>query len=35
MYSTHNEDNSVVAERFIKSLKGKLTANDSKSCLNY
>ena len=33
MYSKHNEGKSVVAERFIKTLKGKtykkLTANDS------
>ena len=37
MYSTHNEDKSVVAERFIKTLKVKIykntTANDSKSYL--
>ena len=35
MYSTHNESKSVVAERFIKTLKAKIyekmTANDSKS----
>ena len=24
MYSTHNEDKSVVAERFIKTLKNKI-----------
>ena len=24
MYSTHNEGKSVVAERFIKTLKGKI-----------
>ena len=39
MYSTHNEGKSVVAERFIKTQKGKtfkkLTANYSKSCLGY
>ena len=39
VYSTHNEVNSVVAERFIKTLKGKIyktmTANDSKSYLRY
>ena len=37
IYSTHNEDKSVVTERFIRTLKGKiykkLTANDSKSFL--
>ena len=39
MYSTHNEGNSVIAERFIKILKGKIykkmTADDSKSYLSY
>ena len=39
MYSTHNEGKSVVAERFIRTLKGriykKMTVNDSKSCLGY
>ena len=39
MYSTHNEGKSVVAERFIKTLKGKIyktiTANDIKSFLSY
>ena len=39
IYSTHNEGKSVVAERFIKTLKDKtytkLPANDSKSCLDY
>ena len=34
MYSTHNEDKSVIAEMFIKTLKAKvyykMTANDSK-----
>ena len=41
MYWTHNEGKLVVAERFIKTLEGKiykkLTANDRKSylgCLN-
>ena len=35
MYSIHNESKSVVAKRFIKTLKGKtykkMTANDNKS----
>ena len=35
MYSTHNEGKSVIAERFIKTLHGKIyermTAKDSKS----
>ena len=39
MYSTHNEGKSVIAERFIKTLKArvyrKMTANDSKSYLSY
>ena len=43
MYFTHNEGNSVIAERFIKALKDKICkktpkkppANDSKSYLNY
>ena len=39
MYSTHNEGKSVVAERFIRTLKGriykKMTVNDCKSCLGY
>ena len=41
MYSKHNESQSVIIERFIKTLKAKIfkkmTANDSKSylsCLN-
>ena len=38
-YSTQNEGKSVIAERFIKTLKVKiykrLTANDSKSYLPY
>ena len=37
MYSTHNENKSVIAERFIKTLKSKIykkmTSNDNKSCL--
>ena len=39
MYSTHNEGKSVIAERFIKTLKSKIykkiTANDGKSYLPY
>ena len=39
MYLTHNEGKSIVAERFVKTLKSKiykkLTTNDSKSCLIY
>ena len=39
MYSTHNEGKSVIAERFIKTLKSKIykkmTANDNKSYLPY
>ena len=39
MYSTHNEGKSVIAERFIKTLKAKIykevTANDRKSYLPY
>ena len=39
MYSTHNEGNAVVAERFIKTSKGKIckkmTANDRKYYLIY
>ena len=39
MYSTHDEGKSVIAERFIKTLKAKIykkmTANDSKSYLSY
>ena len=39
MYSTHNEGRSVVAERFIKILNGKinkkLTGNNIKSYLGY
>ena len=38
-YLANNEGKSVVAERFIKTLKGKitltLTANNSKSYLSY
>ena len=39
MYSKYNEGKSVIAERFTKTLKTKIckkmTANDSKSYLNY
>ena len=39
MYSTHNEGKSVMAEKFIKLLKGKMykkmRENDSKSYLGY
>ena len=39
MYSTHSEGRSVIAERFIKTLKAKIykkmTANDSRSYLFY
>ena len=39
MYSTHNEGKSVIAERFIKTLKAKiykkLIATDSKPYLSY
>ena len=39
MYSTHNGGKSVIAERFIKTIKSKIyktiTANDSKSYLPY
>ena len=39
MYSKHNASKSIVAERFIKTLKAKickrLTANDSKYYLSY
>ena len=39
MHSTHNEGKSVVAERFLRSLKGwiykKLRANDSKPYRSY
>ena len=39
MYSTHNEGNSVITERFIKILKAKIykkfTTNDRKSHLSY
>ena len=38
-YSTHNEGKSVIAERFIKTLKSKInkkmTANNNKSYLPY
>ena len=37
MHSTHNEGKSVIAEKFIKTLRSKIykkmTANDSKSYL--
>ena len=36
---TYNENKSVIAERFIKTLKvkiyKKMTANNTKSCLSY
>ena len=39
MYLTHNEGESVVTERFMKILKGKIykrvTANDSEPYLSY
>ena len=39
MYSTDKEGKSVIAERFIKTLKAKIyktmTANDRKSYLSY
>ena len=39
IYSTHNEGKSVIAERFIKTLKYKIykrmTVNDSKSFFPY
>ena len=39
IYSTHNEGNSVIAERFIKPLKAKIykemAASDIKSYLSY
>ena len=39
MYSTHNEGKSVVAERFVRTLKSKMckqiTAYNSKSSLGY
>ena len=39
MYCTHNEVNSLIAEKFIKTFKAKIckevTANDSKSYLSY
>ena len=38
MYSTHNQGKSVIAEKFIKTLKAKIykkmTVNDSKSYLS-
>ena len=39
LYSTHKEGKSIVAEKFIKTLKAKIykkmTVNDSKSYLDY
>ena len=37
MYSAHNESKSIIAERFIKTLKAKIykTADNSKSYLSY
>ena len=39
VYSTHNENKTVIAERFIRTLKAKIykkiTANDSKTYLKY
>ena len=39
MYSTHTEGKSVIAERFLTTLKSKtyeiITANNSKSYLSY
>ena len=39
MYLTHNESNSVVAERFIRTLEGniyeKMTTNNRKCYLRY
>ena len=39
MYSAHNEGQSVIAERFVKTLKvniyNKMIANNSKSYLSY
>lgn len=35
MYFTNNEGNSVVAERFKTTAKGKIATNDSKSYLGY
>ena len=39
MYSNHNEAKSVVVDRFISTLKGKIykkmTANDNKSYFGY
>ena len=39
MHSTYSESKSIIAERFIKTLKTKIykkiTAKDSKSCLAY
>ena len=39
LYSTYIEDKSIIAERFIETLKAKIykkrTANDSNSCRSY
>ena len=39
MYSTHNEDKSVITEKFIKTLKAKIykkmTTNDNTSYIPY
>ena len=39
MYSTHNEGTSVIAERFIMTVKAKIytkmSVNDNKSYLHY
>ena len=38
MYLTHSEGKSIIAERFIKTLKAiykKMTANDTKSYIGY
>ena len=38
IYSTHNEVKSVIAERFVKSLKAKIykvIANNSRSYISY
>ena len=35
MYSAHDEGKSLIAERFIKTLKSDMIVNDSKSYLPY
>ena len=35
MYSAHDEAKSLIAERFIKTLKSDMIVNDSKSYLPY